>query len=165
MRSDHRARRRRVASLVAAVRELLDEWDFLGVVPHGILDEYDCLVGPIAGRLWHGAGSHELDAFLATELAQHFGAGGMAGGPEMDQLVTKVLHLREQWHAAHARARPSLLEGSTTATVGKPGRVAGLRAPPSPSTSGRIRGNVVVVLVIRPRHAGGTSIRSTMDAP
>lgn len=91
---------------MAAVGELLNEWDFIGVVPDGILDEYDCLIGPISGRLWHGAGSDELRAFLATELAQHFGLSA-AGGPEMDQFVTKVLQLREQWHGAPRPGAPT----------------------------------------------------------
>ncbi|WP_433556026.1 hypothetical protein ACQPWY_27155 [Pseudonocardia xinjiangensis] len=78
----------------AAIRELLNEWDFIGVVPDGILDEYDCLIAPISERLSRGAGSDELYTFLDTELPDHFGLGG-GRSPASERFVARVLRLRE----------------------------------------------------------------------
>lgn len=78
----------------AAIRELLNEWDFIGVVPDGILDEYDCLIAPISERLTRGAGSDELHIFLATELPEHFGLGG-SRTPARERFVAGVLRLDE----------------------------------------------------------------------
>jgi hypothetical protein len=78
----------------AAIRGLLNEWDFIGVVPDGILDEYDCLISPINERLSRGAGSDELHAFLAKELPDHFGLDG-SRSPARERFVADVLRLRE----------------------------------------------------------------------
>ena len=54
------------------LRELLWDWDPIGVAPDGPRDEYDCLFGLI-GRLREGASVAELDAYLTNELVEHFG--------------------------------------------------------------------------------------------
>jgi hypothetical protein len=59
---------------VVALRELLNTWDPIGIVPDGgPLDEYDCLIGPMLGRLERGADARELAEFLRLELDDHFG--------------------------------------------------------------------------------------------
>jgi hypothetical protein len=76
-----------------ALRALLNEWDFIGVVRNGILDEYDCLIPGIGERLDAGAGADELHAFLAHELIHHFGLGG-AWDERRERFVDGVLRLR-----------------------------------------------------------------------
>jgi hypothetical protein len=62
----------------AVIRELLDEWHLIGVVPYEAVDEDDCLIAPIDERLSRGAGAAELHAFLADELSA--GRFGEAAG-------------------------------------------------------------------------------------
>ena len=93
MTGDHR-RADPTSPRAAALRDLLNEWDFIGVVHHGVLDEYDCLIGPISDLLSRGAGRAELDAFLAAELRQHFGLDD-SPTPARARFVAGVLQLRE----------------------------------------------------------------------
>lgn len=60
--------------LTAEVRALVWDWDPVGLASLGSPpDEYDCLVGPIAGALVHGVPPRELVARLRTEISEHFG--------------------------------------------------------------------------------------------
>lgn len=62
------------------LRQMLNEWDFIGV---GDLsahdDEYDCLIGPLLTRLAAGGTAGDLTAYLQHELHDHFGMD-LAGG-------------------------------------------------------------------------------------
>lgn len=59
---------------VAALRDLLNAWDPIGVVADGgPQDEYDCLIAPMLDELSSGAGPAGLAAFLRRELDEHFG--------------------------------------------------------------------------------------------
>lgn len=59
---------------VAALRDLLNAWDPIGVVADGgPQDEYDCLIAPMLDELESGAGPARLAAFLRHELDDHFG--------------------------------------------------------------------------------------------
>lgn len=58
----------------SAVRDVLNAWDPIGVVEHGVPDdEYGCLIAPILQRLAAGADAAGIAAFLRSELAGHFG--------------------------------------------------------------------------------------------
>lgn len=59
---------------MAALRDLLNAWDPIGVVADGgPQDEYDCLIAPMLDELDAGAGPAGLVAFLRHELDEHFG--------------------------------------------------------------------------------------------
>ncbi|GEL24607.1 hypothetical protein PSU4_35610 [Pseudonocardia sulfidoxydans NBRC 16205] len=75
-----------------AIRALLNEWDFIGVVPHGVRDEYDCLILELGEHLDRGAGADEVQAYLSAELVTHF---GLSGGrtPAGDEFVVGLLAL------------------------------------------------------------------------
>lgn len=89
--SDHKEAGR-TGPNATAIRELLNQWDFIGVVADGILDEYDCLIGPISSRLQRGETADELHAFLAAELSDHFGLGG-SRTPARERFVEAVMRL------------------------------------------------------------------------
>jgi hypothetical protein len=55
------------------LRELLNEWDPIGVMPDGPRDEYDCLAGPVLRMLEGGASHGQIADFLRSEIAEHFG--------------------------------------------------------------------------------------------
>lgn len=54
------------------LRYLLNEWDPIGVAEIAP-DEYDCMIGPLLGRLLAGAGRAEVSEYLWSELEDHFG--------------------------------------------------------------------------------------------
>jgi hypothetical protein len=54
------------------LRHLLNEWDPIGVADISP-DEYDCMIGPLLGRLRAGAGLGEVKEYLWFELEDHFG--------------------------------------------------------------------------------------------
>ncbi len=54
------------------LRNLLNEWDPIGVVPGGPFDEYDCML-PVLGKLYHGASEAEIGAYFEEQLKSHFG--------------------------------------------------------------------------------------------
>lgn len=59
---------------MAALRDLLNAWDPIGVVADGgPQDEYDCLIAPMLDELAGGAEPAGLAAFLRHELDDHFG--------------------------------------------------------------------------------------------
>jgi hypothetical protein len=57
----------------AALRELLWDWDPIGVADCAPQDEYDCLIGPLLNRLNAGADQSAIGQFLRRELTSHFG--------------------------------------------------------------------------------------------
>lgn len=76
-----------------AIRDLLNEWDFIGVVGSaadgGPLDEYDCLIEPVLERLAHDRA--DLGSFLRHELDQHFGLDPRQHAEGIDRFVAKVV--------------------------------------------------------------------------
>lgn len=55
------------------VREIVREWDVLGVADIAPEDEYDCLVGPLTSLVAKGASRDELRAFMEKDMNGHFG--------------------------------------------------------------------------------------------
>jgi hypothetical protein len=60
------------ADLHLNLRYLLNEWDPIGVAEIAP-DEYDCMLGPVLGKLGAGAGRAEISEFLWHELEDYFG--------------------------------------------------------------------------------------------
>jgi hypothetical protein len=61
---------------VAELQKLVWGWDLLDLRMPGVEppeDEYDCLVGPLAGLLERGATHAEISRYLEQEMNQHFG--------------------------------------------------------------------------------------------
>jgi hypothetical protein len=59
---------------MAELRQMLNEWDFIGVGDiNANDDEYDCLIGPLLTRLTAGATANDLTTYLQHELHDHFG--------------------------------------------------------------------------------------------
>ena len=52
------------------LRDIFNEWDFIGGVP---LDEYDCIVGLTLSSLLRGIPLIDLEKFIADEITSHFG--------------------------------------------------------------------------------------------
>jgi hypothetical protein len=75
------------SATVRGLRELLNEWDPVGVADD-VEDEYDCMLAPLLGRLSRGAGRAEIGAYLRHELAEHFGLA--PGGPEPDAVAARL---------------------------------------------------------------------------
>ncbi|MFJ6380843.1 hypothetical protein ACIQI7_12715 [Kitasatospora sp. NPDC092039] len=63
------------------LRQLLDEWDPIGVADE-VRDEYDCMLAPLLQRLRGGADQVEIGALLRQELEDHFGLDPLGLRPE-----------------------------------------------------------------------------------
>jgi hypothetical protein len=62
------------AEWAAGIRQLLNDWDFIGVYdPEINVDEYDCLIGPLHAMLAGGAGTADISRYLHREIEGHFG--------------------------------------------------------------------------------------------
>lgn len=78
-RVTRRRERREFDGAEHELRQLLREWDPIGVFDHidpdghAPDDEYDCLIPGLYSRLRNGAGENEVFAFLEHELVMHFG--------------------------------------------------------------------------------------------
>jgi len=68
------------------LRRLLNAWDPIGVAEFEVDDEYDCLLGPITGRLSAGASRREVAAFVQGELTGHFGLSGRVPAELIDDI-------------------------------------------------------------------------------
>ena len=67
-------RHTRLRKLSRGLQDLIDAWDPVGLLKTGApKDEYDCLVGPILGRLERKETPDELAAWLGPHIADHFG--------------------------------------------------------------------------------------------
>jgi hypothetical protein len=63
-----------MADHVNELRELLNEWDFIGVFdPATNIDEYDCMIQPLTRMLTAGADTDDIAGFLDGEITGHFG--------------------------------------------------------------------------------------------
>lgn len=79
------------APAVKGIRDLLWEWDFIGVRGVGPAwpdDDYDCRLGPLHGRLVHGADADAIREYLRSELSSHF---GVEPTPSLDLFVEKLM--------------------------------------------------------------------------
>jgi hypothetical protein len=56
-----------------SLRQLIWQWDPIGVAEFAPDDEYDCMIGPLLSRLTAGADQSEVSEFLRHELQDHFG--------------------------------------------------------------------------------------------
>ncbi len=54
------------------LNKILNEWDFIGVVPMDVHDEYICLQDPILNSLYNKATREELSAMLHKHIYSHF---------------------------------------------------------------------------------------------
>jgi hypothetical protein len=61
------------------LRALLNNWDFIGVVPDGRHTEYDCLIGLLMRRLESGQSAEDLAQFLGQQIPDHFGLDEVRG--------------------------------------------------------------------------------------
>ena len=60
--------------VMSEIRALLLDWDAIGVAGEpGCADEYDCMIGPLAGHLRDGANAAFLREWIARERVEHFG--------------------------------------------------------------------------------------------
>ncbi|MDM7856430.1 hypothetical protein [Cellulomonas alba] len=66
--------RREPKHAAAQIRDLLMEWDAIGVSDEpNAADEYDCMIGPLTAHLRAGADSAFLRDWIARERGDHFG--------------------------------------------------------------------------------------------
>jgi hypothetical protein len=100
--------RTRARQLILALRELLNTWDPIGIVPDGgPLDEYDCLVGPMLGRSERGADARELAEFLRRELDDHFGLDPEHHVDEIERVSRAAAELLGQRRVGLPRPHPA----------------------------------------------------------
>lgn len=82
---------------VAALREILNRWDPIGVVgADGPQDEYDCLIAPVLEHLGRGATPADLAAFLRHELVDHFGLDPGNHDANIEVVSHGAVRLRDQ---------------------------------------------------------------------
>lgn len=84
----------------AELREMLWEWDPIGVANLGPDDEYDCLIAPLVGLLSADADQPALASFLRHQLHSHFGLD-----PAHDEIESVAGRL-VSWREAVAQADP-----------------------------------------------------------
>ena len=79
------------------LRDLLNEWDFIGVFdPEINTDEYDCMILPLMTRLVAGADTDDIVRFLDGEITNHFGLSpGLVDNAPMAERLTGW------WHSSH----------------------------------------------------------------
>jgi hypothetical protein len=70
-----RLSKKQLRSRWAELRDLLCEWDPIGVMgdPTWPRDEYDCLIGPVLSLLLKGGSDVDVANFLRNEITEHFG--------------------------------------------------------------------------------------------
>lgn len=71
---DHGVMQHPIRTRMRVVRQMLNEWDFIGVGKfYTGDDEYDCLLGPLLARFASGANVDDVVGFLREEIEGHFG--------------------------------------------------------------------------------------------
>lgn len=71
------------------LRDLLNEWDFIGVFdPVSNTDEYDCMIPPLMKKLAAGAGTHDIARFLNGKITGHFAMS--AGAVEITPMAARL---------------------------------------------------------------------------
>jgi hypothetical protein len=76
------------------LRALLNEWDFIGVVPDGRQTEYNCLMDPLLRRLESGQSAEDLARFLEKRISDHFGLEGVRG-------IAEFCSKAKAWYDTH----------------------------------------------------------------
>jgi hypothetical protein len=85
----------RVYERADKLRNLLNEWDFIGVFdPDTNVDEYDCMLSPLLAKLAGGADGNEIRAYLDAEIRGHFGMS-----PELVGTLAMAEQLVAWWRA------------------------------------------------------------------
>jgi hypothetical protein len=113
------------AELAAGIRQLLNEWDFIGVYdPEINIDEYDCLIGSLRAMLAGGAATADISRYLHSEIEGHFGMTSTYLGV---QPFSERLHA--WWHSQpdHDHSQPIGDRGGVTRRTPAPWRRAGRR--------------------------------------
>ena len=89
------------------VRALLMRWDPIGVsgIPEAA-DEYDCMISPLMHRLYEGASTSTLAAWIASERTEHFGlqSDSTADHALADELVEWWSARRSGYRSTHRAA-------------------------------------------------------------
>jgi hypothetical protein len=99
------------AEWAAGIRQLLNEWDFIGVYdPEINIDEYDCLIGSLHVMLAGGADTADISRYLHREIEGHFGMTSTYLGV---QPFSARLHA--WWHDQpdHDHGQPPISDSST----------------------------------------------------
>jgi hypothetical protein len=91
----------------AALRELLWEWDPIGVADCAPPDEYDCLIEPLLDRLEAGADGSAVGQFLRQELTSHF---------ELDLADEEIDLVAERVVARWAGSAPAVIDPDAPTT-------------------------------------------------
>jgi len=87
-----------VAGRANELRDLLNEWDFIGVFDPAInTDEYDCLIQPLTTRLAAGTDTNDIARFLDGEITDHFGLS-----PDLVDTTPMAERLTAWWHSHNA---------------------------------------------------------------
>jgi hypothetical protein len=80
---------------VGALRDLLNEWDFIGVAdPVTNTDEYDCMLRPLLRKLAAGKDAQNIARWLRQEIEQHF---GMSDENIADAELNTIAERISQW--------------------------------------------------------------------
>jgi hypothetical protein len=82
---------------VAAVRNLLNGWDPIGVVAF-VQDEYDCLIAPILDLLDAGADAGQITDMIRYELEHHFGLDPQRDPAGIEAVAADAVNLRRKGH-------------------------------------------------------------------
>jgi hypothetical protein len=88
-RRDHEV----VGDQASELRDILNEWDFIGVFdPESNTDEYDCMIRPLLRTLAAGADTKDIARFLDVEITGHFGMS-----PGLVETAPTAERLAEWW--------------------------------------------------------------------
>ena len=84
-----------MADQTTELRDLLNEWDFIGVFDPAInTDEYDCMIQPLMRMLASGADAQDIATFLDGEITGHFGMS-----PGLVETATMAERLTAWWRS------------------------------------------------------------------
>jgi hypothetical protein len=86
-------KRQEARELFDQIREILNEWDFLGSADV-VDDEYDCMISPLTAMLLKGSSKEELESFLRKALAEHFGMEHYSLSSDLRSVALKLALLR-----------------------------------------------------------------------
>ncbi|WP_211588986.1 hypothetical protein [Allorhizocola rhizosphaerae] len=71
---DHEGMQHPIRARIVDLRQMLNEWDFIGVREFSAHDdEYDCLLGPLLTSLASGADVKQVVSLLRDDIEGHFG--------------------------------------------------------------------------------------------
>ncbi len=73
------------------LRTILNEWDVLGVVDDGVLDEYDDLNHWLLSILHKNADKNEIRSYLIEKLDKHYGLSSASYNRNIEQTLDKIV--------------------------------------------------------------------------